>query len=257
MPRRVSIRPGGLRDLGRFEVPGLAPRRVRVHVPPCPPIDGRRPVLFLFDGQNVFGDAGAFAGGWHAHDAVDRLAAIKTRRRFVPRVGGLDHGGEARIDELSPVSDGRRGGKLPLLIDWLAGTLVPLVQHEFGVIPGPHGASIGGSSMGGLAALWAHHARPDVFGGAISMSPALWFAGRSIFADVGARPKPEPSRIWLDCGTREAGGRMVHLAADMARMLASRGYAPEQLAWLADPRGGHDEKSWRRRFPRALRFMAR
>jgi hypothetical protein len=30
------------------------------------------PTLYLFDGQNVFGDEGSFAGGWHTHAAVDR-----------------------------------------------------------------------------------------------------------------------------------------------------------------------------------------
>src|SRR5438128_1044656 len=113
MPRRVSISP--VRDpllYDTFLLPnGLAPRRVRVHVPTRgPTVRGQRPALFLFDGQNVLDDAGSFSGGWYAHRAVDRLA-VSGRR--APVVVAIDHGGEARIDELSPFTDGKgRGGKL-------------------------------------------------------------------------------------------------------------------------------------------------
>lgn len=251
MPRRVSIRP--LRDplhYDTFLVPGFGARRVRVHVPALGKTP--RPALFLFDGQNVFDDAGSFAGGWYAHRAVDRLAFSGRR---APVVVALDHGGESRLDELSPFSDGKRGGKLEALATWMTTTLVPRVQKDFGTIAGPYGSAVGGSSMGGLAAFWVHHRFPEIFGGAICMSPSFWFAGRKIFEDVGARPRPPVSRIWLDCGAREAGGRMLPLVASMARLLGERGYDAEQLRFLADPRGGHDEASWRRRFPRVLRFM--
>jgi predicted alpha/beta superfamily hydrolase len=258
MPRRVSI--GPIRDpllYDTFLLPnGLAPRRVRVHVPVRgPTVKGQRPALFLFDGQNVLDDAGSFAGGWWAHRAVDRLA-VSGRR--APVVVAIDHGGEARIDELSPFRDSKgRGGLLEPLLEWIVGTLVPRIQKDFNTIRGPYGSAIGGSSMGGLASLWAHHRFPEIFGGALSMSPSLWFANRAVFDDLAARPRPPISRIWLDCGTREAGGRMVHVVAAMVKMLAERGYDADQLRFLADPRGGHDEASWRRRLPRALRFMYR
>lgn len=256
MPRRVSISP--VRDpllYDTFLVPGLAARRVRVHVPTRgPTVKGQRPALFLFDGQNVFDDAGSFAGGWWAHRAVDRLA-VSGRR--APVVVAVDHGGEARIDELSPFTDGKRGGKLETLLEWMVSTLVPRIQKDFGTIAGPYGSVIGGSSMGGLAALWAHHRFPETFGGAISMSPSLWFGKRAVFDDIASRPRPAISRIWLDCGTREAGGRMVSIVAAMAKSIAERGYDADHLRFLADPRGGHDEASWRRRFPRVLRFMYR
>jgi enterochelin esterase-like enzyme len=246
--------PGSFVDLGRHPVNGLSSRRVRVYVPRGRDARMPRPVLYLFDGQNVFGDEGSFAGGWHVHTAVDRLTVGDT---FVaPIVVGIDHGGVARIDELGPFAMGQKGGRTDALLDWMVGSLVPMIRDRFPTMPGAVGGSIGGSSLGGLAALYAHHRNPEVFGGALCLSPSLWFAQRRIFGYVGGRPRPEISRVYLDCGAREGQG-MFGLARGMADLLAQRGYAPRQLMWRPDQRGAHRETHWRRRLPKALAFMFR
>jgi enterochelin esterase-like enzyme len=66
---------------------------------------------------------------------------------------------------------------------------------------------------------------------------------------------PPISRIYLDAGAQEASGRMLQAADRLAQDLAGRGYSPGQLMWRPDPRGGHNERAWRRRLPKALRFM--
>jgi hypothetical protein len=63
--------------------------------------------------------------------------------------------------------------------------------------------------------------------------------------------------VYLDCGAREGGGRMLPLVERMAKKLRGRGYPPEQLMMRADQRGAHNERHWRRRLPLALRFMFR
>ena len=112
-------------------------------------------------------------------------------------------------------------------------------------------------SMGGLAAMYAHHRHPDVFGGAICMSPSFWFAKGAILRFVEETPRPPISRVYLDCGAREGGGRMLPFVERMAKKLRGRGYPPEQLMMRADQRGAHNERHWRRRLPLALRFMFR
>jgi enterochelin esterase-like enzyme len=214
--------------------------------------------LVLFDGQNVFDDAGSFAGGWHAHEAVDKLVAWKP---VAPVVVALDHGGVARIDELTPFSDGRRGGKLDAIIGTVVDELLPRVHAKFELAYGPAAHFIGGSSLGGLAALYTHLKRPEVFGGAIAMSPSLWFTRTKVDAFVRAQANPYRSRIYLDAGVREGGGRMLPLAENLAAQLRQRGWSgPDEnrdlrLMLRPDARGGHDERSWRRRFPKALRFL--
>ncbi|HEY4120313.1 MAG TPA: alpha/beta hydrolase-fold protein [Byssovorax sp.] len=252
MPPR-SPTPGAFHDLGAFPSAGVAARRVRAYVPRGADVRIARPILYLFDGQNVFGDAGSFAGGWHAHEAADKLTVGKTT--VAPVVVAIDHGHEKRIDELGPFRAKQHGGGTDDLLDWMIGVLDPLVRSRFAIVPGAVGAAVGGSSMGGLAALYAHFRNPHTFGGALCLSPSLWFADRAIFRAVASRPRPDVSRVYLDCGGREAGGRMLALAAGMANDLRARGYAERQLMWRPDPRGQHDEAAWRRRLPKALRFM--
>jgi predicted alpha/beta superfamily hydrolase len=250
----AGLRPGEVSVLGPFGVPGLEPRHVRIYLPsgysPERPSFG----LYLFDGQNLFGDAPSFAGGWHLHEAIERLAL---RGRPAPVAIGIDHGGPARIRELSPFAIRGETGQAPLFLEWITRTLMPTLEKELSLIPGPLGAVIGGSSMGGLCALWSHFHHPRAFGGALVMSPAFWIADKAIFADVATRPLPPVSKIYLDAGGREDRGRLLPVAAAMASELAERGYDSDRLMWRPDARGTHSEASWRRRLPMALRFFYR
>ncbi len=203
----------------------------------------------MFDGQNVFGDAGSFAGGWHVHHAVDRMA-----RARAPIIVAIDHGGADRIAELSPYSDGKRGGKLDAMLDAVTETLLPRL-HPLPMTGLPF---IGGSSLGGLAALYAHFRAPDRFAGALAMSPSLWFTRERFAAFIRSRPNPPHSRIYLDIGSAEGHGTMKPLVVQLDCELHQRGWRAtgdhRLMVWI-DPRGRHAETSWRRRFPAALRFL--
>ncbi|HEX7181464.1 MAG TPA: alpha/beta hydrolase-fold protein [Thermoanaerobaculia bacterium] len=251
---RARMQAGEVNVLGPFEVPGLTPRHVRVYLPRDYTPEFPSYALYLFDGQNLFGDEGAFSGGWHIHEAAEGLARA---RRPVPVVIGIDHGGESRIVELSPFQFDGKPGQIHDLLDWLTGTLMPALTAELNLHPAPLGAVIGGSSMGGLAAFWSHFHYPHAFGGALVMSPSFWVANQAIFEDIADLPTPEPSRIYLDMGAKEDKGRQLPIAAAMAAHLVGRGYDDDRLLWRPDARGGHNEASWRKRLPKALRFMYR
>lgn len=250
----ARMRAGEVNVLGPFETPGLAPRCVRVYLPRDYTPERPSLALYMFDGQNVFDDAPSFSGGWHLHEAVERLARAG---RPVPVAVGIDHGGEERIRELSPFEIFDKPGQAPLLLEWITGSLMPVLGAELNLVPGPPGAVIGGSSMGGLCSLWSHFHHQRAFGGALVMSPAFWVADQVIFADIRKQPTPELSRIYLDAGGREDKGRLLPLVAAMAIHLADRGYDSDHLMWRPDARGGHNEASWRRRLPKALRFLYR
>lgn len=257
-------------DLGVFDAPNLVSRRVRAYVPRAPnqgAEEPQRPLLVLFDGQNVFDDAGSYAGGWYAHHAADRLAALGRVQRadgagraiiLAPVIVAVDHGGAERVDELgAPHSE-----KLAALIGLLVDRVLPAAHEQLPLQHGPAAHYIGGSSMGGLAALYTHFRRPEVFGGALCMSPSFWFAQRGIFDFVAKEPNPYRSRVYLDAGAREgpkkSEGRLVALVSEMARHLEGRGWGQagdRRLLFRADPRGTHNEAQWRRRLPKALRFL--
>lgn len=245
-------------ELGSLNPRGIGHRRVRAFVP----VRGLgrrgepRPLLVLFDGQNVFGHGGSFAGGWHVHEAVTHFA--HTRRTPVPIVVAIDHGGHSRIDELAPFHDGSRGGgKLESLIDAVVGDLIPRVEARFAMTGQRF---VGGGSLGGLAALYAHLTNPDVFAGALAMSPSLWFTRARVAALLHGQKRPARSRIYLDCGGREGSGMWAPIDT-FAQRLRNQGWTESptrtdhRLMLRFDSRGKHNEATWRRRFPKALRFL--
>jgi predicted alpha/beta superfamily hydrolase len=239
--------------LGPFTVPGFAGERyVRVYLPTERP-EALLPVLYAFDGQNIFHDDPSFSGGWYLHHAVSDLSrAGKT----APVIVGIDHGGAQRLDELSPFACEHSRGQVDHLLGWMRRELMPRINREFQVRRDAAGTAIGGSSMGGLAALYAHFRRPDLYGAALCMSPSLWFADGRIFDYVAARPRPASSRIYIDAGAREGHrGQRLGDAERLVLHLRARGYDDTDLGWCPDPHGRHCEPDWRKRAPSALEFL--
>lgn len=206
--------------------------------------DAPRPLLVMFDGQNVFEDHGSFAGGWHAHLAVERLHPSTIA---APVVLGVANGGVRRVAELGP-----------RVHAFLEGVVAVAVRRAEGALPLSGRRAIAGSSLGGLAALVAWTSRRDLFEHAIAMSPSLWFEhghlSRALRAGLIA--PPPTGRLYLDAGARERG-RMFADAELLAEALEGQGLGPERLMWRPDQRGAHHERHWRRRLPKALRFVFR
>lgn len=239
-------------SLGPLAIPGLGRRGIRLYVPrgrrgAAPVAD--RPLLVMFDGQNIFDDAPSFAGGWHLHAAVERRARSR-RKAVAPVVLGLEHGGVLRMRELNPFAP---DGRLDAQLDWIEGTLLPDVRARLGLALCE--VWVGGSSMGALAALYAHLSRPHLFRGALAMSPALPVTGGAFFAWLARQPTPAESRIYLDAGGRGGDRAIGAEARELATRLRRRGWRPDELAWHFVKSGEHSERHWRRRLPRALRFL--
>jgi predicted alpha/beta superfamily hydrolase len=108
--------------------------------------------------------------------------------------------------------------------------------------------------MGGLAAMYAALARPDVFGGALVMSPSLWVERGRIFEELRRRGVRPGTRIYLDAGRKEPAG-MVRAAEQLGRELRTHGMG-KNLRVRIDARGRHAESSWRRRFPAAWKWVS-
>lgn len=251
-PRPPKV-PAELLHLGPYAIPGIGERLVRVCLPPgARTARNRPPLLFMWDGQNVFDDAPSFSGGWHLHRAVERRAR---GRKTAPVVVGLDHGGVQRIAELSPFPSPMGPALLPTLLEWVCAALIPDMQARFDLSRGPASTVVGGSSMGGLASLYAHLRRPDVFGGAWAMSPSLFLGRGGIFRMIGETPKPWRTRIYIDAGGREAHGALVHSGDRLKVLLQQRGWHTDELLWHVAKHGTHNERHWRARTPRALRFF--
>lgn len=223
--------------------PGDASRDILVATPPGYESSTRRyPVVYLQDGQNLFDPETSFAGDW---SLLDTLEEHGTSHPVI--IVGLPNLGRERLKEYSPFDDAVRGiGEGVGYLGWLTGTVKPLIDREFRTKPGREHTAVGGSSMGGLFALYALLAGAATFGAAWAMSPALWYADGAIFRWLRRQPGPV-GRIYLDVGLKE-GDDTVFDVRRMRDLLLDRGWTlGGSLRYVEDPDGDHDEASWGRR----------
>jgi predicted alpha/beta superfamily hydrolase len=132
----------------------------------------------------------------------------------------------------------------------------PLIDEDFHTIPDPWATGIAGSSMGGLISLYGYLHYPQVFGFAASLSPSYWFAGGRILETV-ERIGPPHGRLYLDIGGKEGrnGSAYMRGVRRLADLLRAKGYNDDNFLYVEDPQGQHNEQSWARRLPAALRFL--
>lgn len=254
----------GARLTGRFEIlhdfrsPALGTaRRVSIYLPPG--YDGgaaRYPVLYLQDGQNLFDPGRAFVPGqdWRADETAE--ASIGAGRIAPLIMVGVDHGGVHRIDEYTPTRDPRKGGgRLSDYRRFLIEELKPWVDHHFRTRPDAAATGLGGSSLGGLAALEIGLTRPDVFGRLALLSPSLWWDRRCTLDRARGLTRRLDTAIWLDAGTHEGPG-VLHHARMLKNILVKRGWRlGRDLHYREVAGAGHSEPDWAARFGDVLRAL--
>jgi len=204
----------------------------------------RYPVLYMQDGQNLFDSGTAFGGNeWGVDETMTALGSEGKEAIIV----GVSHGEADRIREYNPFAQGPKNGAGYL--DFLAGTIKPIIDRDFRTLPERETTGILGSSMGGLISFYAFFHKPEVFGLAGAMSPSFWIGRGAIYDFVRKAPTP-PGKIYLDNGTRENN------AEGMAKVLVEKGYVlNESLKYVKEEGGEHTESAWARRLPEALRFL--
>lgn len=228
------------------------PRRLRIYLPPDYATGLRRyPVLYMFDAQNLFDDATSYAGEWGVDESLDRLSR---EQGFSAIVVGIDHGNEARFQELIPYWNVRF---LPNLgsgfVEDLVQTVKPFVDANYRTRPGRLDTAIIGSSLGGLSADYAIHRYPDVFSRAGVFSPSYWVSEEP-FNVAATRPLPPDTRVYLFMGGRE-GEQAVPLVQRMDQLLRDQGGLADNVTLRVVPEAEHNEAAWREAFPGAVRWL--
>jgi enterochelin esterase-like enzyme len=220
------------------------------------------PVLYLNDGQNLFDPATAFGGvEWQVDETAQRL--IQERRIEPLIIVGIDNAQENRIREYVPY----RSQDLPVRVvvgkkypEFLFNEVIPYIHKRYRVASGPENTGLGGSSLGGLIALYTAIMRPKHFGRLLVESPSLFISDRKILRDS-ARVKNWPERIFLGVGTRELGDdavknqKVLDDVRALAEILRKAGLSGDRLEVDIDEGATHSEWAWARRFPDALAFL--
>ncbi|MFO0839762.1 MAG: alpha/beta hydrolase-fold protein [Phycisphaerae bacterium] len=265
-PLRVPSRTGDIRVLEEFESPQLHNRRtVLIYLPLGyeKSTNQRFPVLYMHDGQNVFDASTSFTCvEWGVDEACERLIAAG---ELPPIIVVAIYNNAARMNEYTQAVDAERGGGHgDAYVDFIADTLKPYMDRTYRTRAEREHTAIAGSSLGGLISLYAIQRRPEVFGAAGVVSPALFWADHQIFKLLREKPLPAEARIWLDIGTEEGreGGslerfsRAVQDCRDLVALFESQGRKPERDFHYEQVEGGrHNEAAWAARIDLILKFL--
>ncbi len=222
----------------------------------------RYPVLYMHDGQNCFDNKTSYAGEWAADEAAEKLA----KRGLECIIVAIPNAGKARIDEYGPWFEpkinlpgiiGGAGGRANEYLEYLTGTVKPLIDSSFRTITTPEFTGVAGSSMGGIVSLYALLEAPDVFGFAGCFSSAFWVGRTGLMKHVKTHIAPN-TRIYMDCGHLETSNpkdakNYLEDSRKVSGMLISQGCY--DLVYLEDETGIHAEHEWRKRFPAMLEWF--
>lgn len=234
-------------------------RDITVYLPPGYDENADRsyPVLYMHDGQNLFGSEASVKGRtWQLAETAD--TAIKSGEVEPLLIVGIGHAEERRLAEYTPTNDWKLGGgEADKYGQLLIKELLPFIAANYRVRAGAVNTGLGGSSLGGLAALYLGLKYEDIFGKLAVLSPSVWWNHRAILALVNEAALKLRSRphIWLDVG--DAEGRKAVADVDLLeKRLRANGWRPKiDMSYEQIPGGTHDETSWAERVHPALRFL--
>lgn len=237
-----------------LSIPQLSPeltRRAYLYLPEMYDDDpeARFPVLYMFDGQNLFFDEDAsFGTSWGLYDFL-----TEAELPLIVAAISCNTVGDGRLIEYSPFPHetkrlGRIAAKGRATMRYLIRQFKPMIDAKARTLPDREHTMIAGSSMGGLMSLYAALCYNDVFGKAACLSPSLWVDPVKARAMIESSSPAPDTLIYLDYGSREMGNhgqneRALRMAADA---LLAKGV---DLTMRIVPGGTHSESSWRERLP--------
>ena len=212
--------------------------------------DLRFPVLYMFDGHNVFFDEDATYGkSWGMLEFLEQthtpLIVIAVECCHDPKPG--------RLSEYAPFTfSGRKFGRIQGLgnvtLDWFVNTLKPRIDSEYPTMPHRETTYIAGSSMGGLMALYALLRHNDVFSRAAALSPSVWTCCRRMLNFIRMAKLAPDTVLYMDYGSREMINHpgMLKTYTKIMSALMEKGV---MLTSRIVPGGEHCEASWEEQLP--------
>lgn len=218
---------------GRLEplrLPGDDRRKVQVYLPPGYARGRLRyPVLYMQDGTQ-------FVRLGRAAETADRMI---TEGRVEPFV----------IVFIDPLDRMKEYWADDAFADWMARTLVPLVDERYRTRPTREARALSGASLGGVISVWTALRHPETFARVAGLSTAFQIDGGRLLSELAGLDEQtrrrHPLRFYLDAGRYEP------IILDTSRRanitLRARGYP---VTYRETP-VGHNYTAWRDRLPDA------
>ena len=217
--------------------------------------DSCYPVLYMFDGHNVFYDDHAtFGKSWGLGKYLD-----KTNARLIVVALECNHspmGG--RLSEYSPFDFkapecGFIQGRGDYTMDYFINQLKPDIDARFRTLRDREHTFIAGSSLGGLMSLYAVCKYNNIYSKAAALSPTIAVDMKRIKKFIHNSKLDKNTVIYIDYGTEEFGCKefskfdnVEHDYKELNNYLLAHHVC---LTSRIVPNGTHSEASWEKQLP--------
>lgn len=255
----------------RFASRHVDARQVEVWLPPGYATDSARyPVLYMHDGQNVFDPTTSYGGvDWGVDETMtDLIARGEIRPAIVVAIWNTPaRGREYMAAKAVPPGQDSLGAGTPVRYDgpWLGDRyqqfiveeLKPYIDREYRTRPGRDDTFMMGSSMGGIASLYAMAEYPQVYGGVAAVSTHWPIAPDAMLSYLERRmPDPATHRLYMDIGTVTLDSLYPPYQRRADELVQRAGYrAGVNLHSQVFTGAEHNERAWRERVHIPLRFL--
>ena len=257
----------------KIQIPGLPtkePRRLYVYLPPdYARSDRRYPVLYMFDGHNVFYDSHAtFGRSWGMKEYLS-----KTKLPLIVVGVECNPEGFRRLNEycpwdleIPPAVRRRKGFEMlketdvleglgRVTMDWMSGPLKEEIDRTYRTLPDRDNTLIAGSSMGGLMTLYAIAAYNHVYSRGAALSPSIWAGIERLHELLSSTRFLKPTRLYVDLGTGELEWTGREGLAEMFAAAAELSAAGADVAARVIPGAVHNEAAWEKRIPVFMDYL--
>lgn len=220
--------------------------------------DERYPVMYMFDGHNMFSDSDAAYGtSWGFKNFLDHWS-----KKII--IVGLEcsHEGNNRLKEYCPYFwDSKWAGKISGIgketMLWLVNELKPMIDSEYRTWSHREATGIGGSSMGGLMSLYAAIRHNDVFSKAACVSSAISFCGKDLRKEIDESDINSDTKVFFSWGSNESrNAKGKAIATSCNRSMNDRLYKRGAQPYLyRQEGGGHCEADWAKQVPMFMNWL--
>lgn len=233
------------------QLSGSYERRVYLYLPDSYESEENRryPVMYMFDGQNVFFDSDATYGkSWGMLSYMN-----KTGKELIIVAVECNCEGNCRLEEYSPVDFqyppvGSIKGRAEAYMQWLTSILKPSIDETYRTLSDREHTVICGSSMGGLMALYGAATYNHIFQRAACLSPSFWISPEAVCNIVSSGSIRQDTCIYMDYGSAEIGNH-ESVAESLIKVSAELLSKNVNLTLRIIPGGVHSEESWERQIP--------
>ena len=216
--------------------------------------DERYPVMYFWDGHNLFYDEDATYGkSWGLLEFMNSW-----EKKMI--VVGIEcsHEGNARLSEYYPYS-GASGflegvvGMGEETMQFMIHELKPMIDREYRTYSFREATGIAGSSMGGLMSLYAVICHNDVFSKGGCLSSSIHPCMDQLEYELDTHSISPDTRVYLSWGEHESFGGITE---DYNSRIAGRLTACNAaIRMYRQPDGHHCEADWEKQVPFFMDFL--